>query len=245
MSGNQSENIVISATKPVESGVLVLTAVKNTNSIRGKGLFAQQFIRKGTRTWRPHLDALSAAQSTNIKVFGKTEAIQFLQDPLTSELEKNDFLEKSYGDVGLRGMLGNEDEGVMLLPLDDSQYTNHAQLTEGANIGSWHHVFDLEEKEGIDPHSSYALRDIFPGEEILEDYNDFEDTKWYVELLHQHGKFPSYFDMKPHKAFMTTSDLSPSSSATQEGNDDELPPSYEELGEAEAAMVLASMRLVN
>ena len=91
MSGNQSENIVISATKPVESGVLVLTAVKNTNSIRGKGLFAQQFIPKGTRTWRPHLDALSAAQSTNIRVFGKTEAIQFLQDPLTSEGEKNDF----------------------------------------------------------------------------------------------------------------------------------------------------------
>jgi hypothetical protein len=216
--------------------------VKDTFSEKGLGLFTREFIAKGQCVWRP-VHALLAhgsdsgsgkkmAAGSNVRIFSKDDAIKLLENPGVDKQEKLDFFRKSYGDVNLAHILGKPDEGVMFLPMDASQYTNHAVVSE-ANTGAWFHVFS--DSKGIDITASFALRDIQAGEEIVEDYGDFEDTAWFVELATKHNAMPSYYEMKPHKAFTSTT-LVPS--------DDELPPHYEGThtdAAMEAAMVLCRL----
>ena len=59
----------------------------------------------------------------------------------------------------------DKDTGRYHLCTDDQRFINHSSDPEKINIGST-------------PNYDIALKDIQPGEELLCNYNDFDDTYW-------------------------------------------------------------------
>lgn len=108
------------------------------SDIHGIGLFAAQFILKGTVTWQycPDFDA-SYSEQDILKM---------------SEAAREQFLKYAYYDKGLR---------LYILCADDQRFINHE--AESPNILST-------------PRQDVAARDIAVGEELLCDYNCYDDT---------------------------------------------------------------------
>lgn len=118
--------------------ILVKTRLKKSR-IHGIGLFADQFIQKGTPTWKytPWFDI-------------------------------------SYSDKDLKKMSKHAQEQVFwyayfdkkskkyVLCADDQRFINHSSSKKKINIVST-------------PDQDKALRDIKPGEELLCDYNKFDN----------------------------------------------------------------------
>jgi uncharacterized protein len=117
--------------------LLVQTQI-GVSSIHGIGLFAAQFIPKGTVTWQYHPDFDTAYTERDI-----------LNLP---EAAKQRFFHYAYYDQDLE---------VYILCSDDQRFINHS--TEQVNILST-------------PKQDVAARDILPGEELLCNYNCYDDT---------------------------------------------------------------------
>ncbi|MCC7436692.1 SET domain-containing protein [Candidatus Nomurabacteria bacterium] len=107
------------------------------SGVHGTGLFAGEFIPKGTVTWSydPKFD------------------ISFTQEEvdLLPEIQKNYILYYAYLD---------KDINKLVLCADNQRYINHSKNT---NIEST-------------PRQDIASRDIQEGEELLCDYNKFDNT---------------------------------------------------------------------
>ena len=130
----------------------------------GKGVFAQQKIKKGTLVWKRIL-------GINAKIYTKESS--FKHCATISETERNRFLDVAYGD-------GND----LVFTWDDSQYFNHSNF---ANCGG-------HETEWHDPHC-YAIKDIEIGQELLEDYRDYDHTNWMIDLYNKYTRMPDFYDV--------------------------------------------------
>ena len=120
--------------------MLLVKTKLGTSGIHGMGLFADQFIPKGTPTWRytPWFDiAFSEEQMKEM-----------------SESARKQIMHYHYFDQKTQ---------KYILCSDDQRFINHANDPIKRNIEST-------------PNEDMAIRDIKPGEELLCDYNKFDDT---------------------------------------------------------------------
>ncbi|MEA5468666.1 SET domain-containing protein [Spirulina sp. 06S082] len=122
--------------------LLIYTTLGSSN-IHGIGLFAAQFIPKGTVTWRYHPD---------FDIAYSTHEIEGMSLPAREQI-----LKYAYYDQDLQ---------KYILCFDDQRFINHS--SNDPNILST-------------PREDIAARDIQEGEELLSDYNCFDNT--YFERL--------------------------------------------------------------
>jgi SET domain-containing protein len=123
--------------------MLLIYTTLGSSSIHGIGLFAAQFIPKGTVTWRYHSD---------FDIAYSTQEIDKLSLPAKEQL-----LKYTYYDQDLQ---------KYILCCDDQRFINHS--SNDPNILST-------------PREDIAARDIQEGEELLCDYNCYDNT--YFERL--------------------------------------------------------------
>lgn len=110
----------------------------DSSPLHGIGLFASEFIPKGTVTWEydPRFDI----------AYSKEDVLEM------SDSAQEQFWKYAYFDKEL---------AKYVLCFDDQRFINHA--SENYNIKST-------------PRQDVACRDIQPGEELLCNYNDYDDT---------------------------------------------------------------------
>ena len=144
----------------------------------GKGVFASKRIPAGTCVWR-HSDA-------RLTVVPASEAKEYVAKLHEDTLRK--VLEYAY--FGADGEL-------IYMENDDGRFFNHSGTHTNVALGSVL-IAAAEAKgetppEGIEPASTYTLREIAPEEELLDDYNTYhEEPQWYKEILASHGVDTSY-----------------------------------------------------
>lgn len=128
-----------------------LTEVRNS-PVHGMGIFARVDIPKGTVWWRarPGIDVLLINRAQ----------FQTLQTSQHSSVSK-DLLEAIY-----TYSYYSATEDALILILDHARYTNH----------SFQPNSDVIPEPGVI--GSIALRDIRAGEEIMEDYSEFDVCPW-------------------------------------------------------------------
>jgi SET domain-containing protein len=117
--------------------LLVKTQIQ-PSKVHGIGLFADQFIPKGTVTWQYHPDFDSSYSESDV-----------LRMPNPA---REIFFKYAYYDKEL---------GLYILCSDDQRFINHEP--DFPNIIST-------------PRQDVTARDIMPGEELLCDYNCYDDT---------------------------------------------------------------------
>ena len=121
--------------------------------IEGLGLFAKKFISKGTIWW--------TATPCDVLLINRDQYLT-LKNSIESSSSQN--FEQSilvYSYYVLR-------YDALVFCLDNSRYVNHSYKPNSGNTPDFH------------PFSSIALRDIFPGEEILEDYSTYDQCPWII-----------------------------------------------------------------
>ena len=59
----------------------------------------------------------------------------------------------------------------------------------------WNHSAKPNTGEGPDPNSSYAIRNIKKGEELLDDYGTYGWPSWLLKLQEEYGVDTSYFEI--------------------------------------------------
>lgn len=123
--------------------LLVKTKVA-PSPVHGLGLFADQFIPKGTRIWE-YSEVVDSRFDAS-RLVGLTEQEQ-------DELLKHSYL--------------NPSSGLYVVCGDDARYMNHADDPNTEDVG---YDDGLVNGEGI----TVAARDIQPGEEIFSDYRAFD-----------------------------------------------------------------------
>jgi hypothetical protein len=106
------------------------------SKIHGIGLFADEFIPKGTILFK----------KTRFDLEFDKKDLEELSEPAREQI-----LKYSY----------KQNNKYILAP-DDSRYVNHSSNNPNA--------------DGSDPEIDIALRDICPGEEILEDYRLYDES---------------------------------------------------------------------
>lgn len=123
--------------------MLLIKGAPKPSAVHGLGLFAEEFIPKGTRIWQfsPALD----------------------RELTPEEFENLDTKEKQY--IEFYGFKSKK-SGNYHLSFDNIKFTNHSKLPNVATDTSSN---DLE-------YPLTAIKDIQPGEEILQDYGDFENN---------------------------------------------------------------------
>ena len=146
----------------------------------GKGLFTPERIPAGTCIWD--------RSAASLKVFPACEA-----DKHVAKLDRGalrTLLEYAY--FGADGELID-------LSGDDGRFFNHSGSRYQRNVALGSVLLEAAETngspppEGVDPGSTYALRDIAAEEELLDDYNTYHDEpQWYLDLLAEHGVDTSY-----------------------------------------------------
>lgn len=117
--------------------LLVRTQI-GLSDVHGIGLFAAQFIPKGTITWQYCAEFDATYQESDMLKM--------------SDAAREQFLKYAYYDKDLK---------AYVLCSDDQRFINHEAKTP--NIIST-------------PRQDMAARDIFVGEELLCDYNCYDDT---------------------------------------------------------------------
>jgi SET domain-containing protein len=124
--------------------MLLVKTTRGPSRIDGDGLFAAEFIPKGTRIWefRKGVD----------QRFDESYFAQFSED------EKCRLLTHCYKNPG---------SGMYVLCGDDAKYINHSEEPNTEDIGFEEGILN---GEGI----TIAARDILPGEEIVSDYASFD-----------------------------------------------------------------------
>ena len=124
--------------------MLLVKTTRGPSSIEGVGLFAAEFIPKGTRIWE-YRDGVDQR-------FDESYLAQLAED------ERCRLLTHCYR---------NPCSGIYVLCGDDARYINHSEEPNTEDIGFEEGILN---GEGI----TIAARDIFPGEEIISDYASFD-----------------------------------------------------------------------
>ncbi len=110
------------------------------SEIHGIGLFADQFISKGTVTWKYHPEF--------DRSFSEKE-VEEMSEPARKQLFHYAYYDKKLKEY--------------VLCFDDQRFINHSRNLKKINIRTT-------------PDMDVAARDIDLGEELLCDYNKFDDT---------------------------------------------------------------------
>lgn len=127
-----------------------LTEVR-PSPIHGLGLFARQFIPAGTTWWRANLD--------NVLLLNQLQ----LETLLGSSRNQN--FEELLNTCLIYGYYSATMDRIIIC-LDNARFVNHSEApNSGAPIDC----------DGL---TSTALRDIEPGEEIVEDYTNYDVCPW-------------------------------------------------------------------
>jgi uncharacterized protein len=124
--------------------------------VHGLGLFAKIDIPKGTEWWRGEPDK-------NILLFSEE---QYLNLNRSEKKGMNPFFWKMLATYSYY----SKKHGSLVLCLDNARYVNHSlQPNSGQN-------------KDKDPLASVAIRDIKAGEEILENYEEYDPCPWVAIL---------------------------------------------------------------
>ena len=129
------------AASPAAAGFAVRYEIRAEGSVAGKGIFAVDPIPRGALLWR---------YSPEVVVEHDEASLRARVASLPTAEERVDLLEHVYGW-----------EGAVHEILDDGKYWNHSTAA-AQNTGN--HPDGSPPGDGV---SSYALRDIAPGEELL------------------------------------------------------------------------------
>ncbi len=123
--------------------------------LHGYGVFATSFIPKGAIWWRASRDQVLLINETQWRTLAASSLNERLRDFI-------DF-------VRMYGYFSARLESVIIC-MDNARYVNHSPLP---NSGAPDHG---------DPLCSIALKDIFPGDEITEDYSGYDVCPWLNDL---------------------------------------------------------------
>ena len=130
------------------------------SSIAGVGLFATAPIARGTLLWKYGPESVIVHNEESLRA-----RLADLSKPGQVELCEHVYCW----------------EGKVIEILDDAKMWNHARA--GQNTGN--HP-DEAQGEG-DGESSYALRDIEAGEELLDDYSTYDALPWFEAVCAEVG----------------------------------------------------------
>ncbi|EOD24067.1 hypothetical protein EMIHUDRAFT_207150 [Emiliania huxleyi CCMP1516] len=144
-----------------------------TSAIAGIGVFATTPLARGTLLWRA--DSRSQVVHTEATLrerlasLSSTEAIELLEHVYCWEGEAR----------------GAHMPSLVLEVVGDGKYWNHSRTRQNTGSGGNHPDGDGEGRgDGV---SSYALRDIEAGEELLDDYALYPSIPWFEALCEAHG----------------------------------------------------------
>ena len=132
----------------------------------GHGLFAAQHVPQHALIWK-------YAPGRNVVEFRGEEAVRAHMALLPTSEARRDWLAHVYAC-----------DGAVVEILDDGRWWNHS---EAPNTGSG---------VGGDWDSTYALRDIQAGEELLDDYGTYEYPDWLLALYQVHGVPTDFVQIK-------------------------------------------------
>lgn len=148
--------------KPGVAGFQVKYKVKKSKY--GKGIFAEENIKKGTLIWK-------YKRGVNVRSLKGQNAVKDHLSRLPSDEARKDWLVHMYYHRGYCNEI-----------LDDGKMWNHSAKP---NTG-----------EGPDPNSSYAIKNIKKGDELLDDYGTYGWPAWVLSLLKEYGVDTSYFELR-------------------------------------------------
>ncbi|MEU4744537.1 SET domain-containing protein [Actinosynnema sp. NPDC023658] len=138
--------------------------------IGGLGLFATRTIRRGTVWWQPDPSQVILLTRRQYQVVTRSTP-----SPLSSALIEP-FLHFGYYD---------RDLDAIIVALDDTRYVNHSPTPNSGPTEPPH------------PFRALALRDIAPGEEIVEDYTAYDHCPWaQMDLSYTHDLQHATFDVQ-------------------------------------------------
>jgi SET domain-containing protein len=147
--------------KPGVAGFQVKYKIKKCKY--GKGIFAEENIKKGTLIWK-------YKRGVNVRALKGQKAVRDHLAKLPTDEARKDWLVHMYPDRGYCNEI-----------LNDSKMWNHSSKP---NTGL-----------GPDPNSSYAIRNIKKGEELLDDYNTYGWPSWLLNLHAEYNVDTSYFNL--------------------------------------------------
>lgn len=122
-----------------------------TSPLHGLGLFAKRDIPCGTVWWR--------AKRTNVLLLKQSQYLTLQSSEVNGTMESLLNIASVYGYYSAR-------LDSIVICLDNARYVNHSFAP---NSGA---------PDNGDPLSSMALRDIYAGEEITEDYASYDACPW-------------------------------------------------------------------
>lgn len=146
----------------------------------GKGIFSLGLIRKGQRVF-------SLTRDNHVIFRNVAEINSYLVDKPPQERCR--IMEVAYGEPAL--------PGCVVYITDDGQFINHSNnpntgpMEEPSRVSGGS---DQEMQKEKDPpqFSSWAVRDINAGEELLENYSCYAFPSWFLDELEQHQLMPTY-----------------------------------------------------
>ena len=157
-SASRSSPLPAAKRAKISDGFRVPYAVR-TSPIAGRGIFAEKRIRRGALIWQ---------YVVGESVLEHDEASMRTRLRSLSKKAAADLLEHVY-----------VWEGSVIEILDDAKIWNHSAEPNTGNHPD-------EARGAGDGVSSYALRDIAPGEELTDDYALHDDLPWFEALCAAH-----------------------------------------------------------
>ena len=130
----------------------------------GKGVFADENIKKGTLIWK-------YKRGINVRSLKGQRATRDYLAKLPNDESRKDWLIHMYFYRGHCNEI-----------LDDGKFWNHSS---NPNTG-----------DGPDVNSSYAIKNIRKGEELLDDYGTYDWPSWLLKLLAEYEVDIDYFDIQ-------------------------------------------------
>ena len=123
----------------------------------GKGIFAEEDIKKGAIIWK-------YKRGINVRSFKGENKTRARLAQLPSDDARKDWLSHMYHFGGYCNEI-----------IDDNKFTNHSSNPNSS------------QPNPTDPHSTYAIKHIKKGEQILENYGVYDWPSWLVNLMEEYG----------------------------------------------------------
>eukprot|EP00697_Spironema_sp_BW2_P011592 gnl/Spiro4/27337_TR13611_c0_g1_i1.p1 gnl/Spiro4/27337_TR13611_c0_g1~~gnl/Spiro4/27337_TR13611_c0_g1_i1.p1 ORF type:complete len:177 (-),score=45.82 gnl/Spiro4/27337_TR13611_c0_g1_i1:86-595(-) len=157
----------------VRGGYLVPHEVRFVNGSIGHGVFATEFIPKGTPLWVP----------TKVVKFTHEQVAETLRG--LSASAAHEYLRQAF-------VLASDLEHLCVNVDDTGRFTNHSS-TPNCGFADFESdvVGAVVDGVGVDVRVSVALRDIAVGEEITVDYAGLGSPQWYKDLCALYGVLPT------------------------------------------------------